>query len=121
MKRMASYMLILGGADLDKRSSNNPQIAAAMLNRYTAWIDGLRQSGHYLSSYKLRDQTGRRLTLRGGEVVDGPFIESKEAIGGVFVIEAASLEEAAELARSCPTLNFRNGYVEVRVVEVLRA
>jgi len=38
----------------------------------------------------------------------------------VFVIEAASLEEAAELARSCPTLSFQNGYVEVRVVEVLR-
>jgi hypothetical protein len=57
------------------------------------------------------------LTVRGGEVVEGPFIESKEAVGGLFLIEASSLEEAIAIARSCPTLSLQNGYVEVRVVE----
>jgi hypothetical protein len=116
---MARFMLIAGGADVDKRSGN-PEIAAVMLERYMAWIQGLRDSGRFVGSYKLHDQTGRRLTIRGGEVIDGPFIESKDAVGGIFVIEAGSLDEATEIARSCPNLDLQNGYMEVRVVEVPR-
>jgi hypothetical protein len=91
-----------------------------MLERYMAWIQGLRDSGRFMGSYKLHDQTGRRLTIRGGEVIDGPFIESKDAIGGIFIIDAASLDEAAEIARSCPCLDLQNGYMEVSVIEVAR-
>ncbi len=85
-----------------------------------AWIQGMRERGQYVGSYKLHDQTGRRLTIRGGEVIDGPFIESKDAVGGIFLVDAASLDEAAEIARSCPNLDLQNGYVEVRVLEVAR-
>jgi len=114
---MPKFMLIAGGADVDKRVGN-PKLAPVMLERYMTWIRGLRDSGRYVGSYKLHDQTGRRLTIRGGEVIDGPFIESKDAVGGIFVVEAASLDEAAEIARSCPNLDLQNGYMEVRVVEV---
>jgi hypothetical protein len=117
--KMAKFMLIAGGADLDKRVGN-PKFAAVMLERYLGWIQGLRDSGRFVGSYKLHDQTGRRLTIRGGEVIDGPFIEAKDAVGGIFIIEAASLDEATEIARSCPNLDLQNGYVEVRVVEMGR-
>ena len=113
---MAKFMLIAGGADVDKRIGN-PKMAPMMLERYMAWINGLRESGRYVGSYKLHDQTGRRLTIRGGEVIDGPFIESKDAVGGIFIIDAASLDEATEIARSCPNLDLQNGYMEVRSVE----
>jgi len=113
---MPKYMLIAGGADVDKRVGN-PKLAPVMLDRYMAWIQGLKDSGRYVGSYKLHDQTGRRLTIRGGEVIDGPFIESKDAVGGIFIVEAASLDEAAGIARSCPNLDLQNGYMEVRVVE----
>jgi hypothetical protein len=116
---MTKFMLIVGGGDLDKRIGN-PKFAPVMFERYMAWIQGLRESGRYVSSYKLHDQTGRRLTIRGGEVIDGPFIEAKDAVGGIFVVEAASLDEATEIARSCPNLDLQNGYVEVRVVEEVR-
>jgi hypothetical protein len=116
---MAKYMLLLGGADVDKRSGN-AALAPEMLKRYSSWLGALRESGRYLDSYKLRDQTGARLTVRGGEVVDGPFIETKEAVGGVFVIQAASLEEAVAAARGCPIFDLQNGYVEVRVVEEIQ-
>jgi len=112
------FMLILGGADVDKRMGN-PAVAPAILERYMAWMKGLRDSGRYVGSYKLYDQTGRRLTIRGGEVIDGPFIEAKDAVGGIFIIEAASLDEATDVARSCPNLDMQNGYIEVRVVEVV--
>jgi hypothetical protein len=110
------YMLILGGADLDKRSGN-PDFRSRMIERYMAWVQALRDSGRLVASVKLHDQTGRRLTVRGGEVIDGPFVESKDAVGGVFVIAAASLDEATELARSCPVLDLQRGYVEVRAIE----
>jgi hypothetical protein len=116
---MPTFMLIAGGADVDKRAGN-PKLAPVMLERYMAWIQGLRESGRFVSSYKLHDQTGRRLTIRGGEVIDGPFIESKDAIGGIFIVEAVSLDEATEIARSCPNLDLQNGSMEVRVIEVAR-
>src|SRR5262245_57441520 len=116
---MAKYMLVLGGADLDKRASN-PAFAPQMFERFASWLGSLREGNHYVASHKLQDRTGARLTVRGGQVVEGPFIETKEAVGGVFVVEAASLEEAIALARSCPTLGLQNGFVEVRVVEELR-
>jgi hypothetical protein len=114
---MPKFMLIVGGADMDKRNGN-PAFAPVMLERYMAWIQSMRDSGRFLSSAKLHDQTGRRLTIRGGEVMDGPFIESKDAVGGIFIIEAASLDDATDVARRSPALDLQNGYVEVRLVEV---
>lgn len=116
---MPKFMLILGGADLDKRSGN-AQIAPVMMERYMSWIQSVRETAQVVSSFKLHDQTGARLTVRGGEVFEGPFVESKEAAGGIFVIEAASLSEATELGRRCPVLDLQNGYVEVRAVEEMR-
>jgi len=116
---MNEYMLILGGADLDKRSGN-PERSPVILERYMTWMRSLQERGQYLASHKLQDQTGARLTVRGGQVVEGPFIESKEAVGGIFMISAASLDEATAIARHCPVLDLQNGYVEVRVVEEVR-
>jgi hypothetical protein len=113
---MPKFMLIVGGADLDKRSSNNPALAPKMLEQYMAWMKSVAQTGP-VTSYKLYDQTGARLTVRGGQVVEGPFVEAKEAVGGVFVIEAVSLADATAIARTCPGLSLQNGYVEVRAVE----
>jgi len=113
---MTKYMLLLGGMDLDKRSGNRDR-QGAILERYMSWMRSLQEAGLYVSSHKLHDQTGKRLTIRGGEVVDGPFVETKEAIGGVFVIQAESLDAATAIARDCPVLTLQNGYVEVRVIE----
>lgn len=113
---MAKYLLLLGGADLDKRSADTA-FAGRMFERYMAWMKGMQASGKYVASHKLFDQEGARLTVRGGQVVEAPFVETKEAVGGLFVVEATSLEEATALARECPVLDMQNGYVEVRRVE----
>ncbi|HKA86050.1 MAG TPA: YciI family protein [Haliangiales bacterium] len=116
---MTKYLLLLGGADLDKRAGN-AALAPQMYERFASWLSALRASGRYVDSHKLHDQTGARLTVRGGQVVEGPFMETKEAVGGIFIIQAASLEEAVAAARECPTLTMQNGFVEVRVVEEVR-
>src|SRR5262245_45973001 len=117
---MDKYMLILGGADLDKRSGN-PERSPVIRERYMTWMRSLQEKERYVASHKLHDQTGARLTVRGGQVVDGPFIETKEAVGGVFVSTQDSLEEAKSIARQCPVLDLQNGYVEVRLVEEIPA
>ena len=116
---MAKYMLILGGADVDKRSGN-AELTAKMFEQYMSWMRSMKDAGRYVASYKLYDQTGARLTVRGGQVVEGPFVETKEAVGGVFVVEAGSLDKAKALARECPVFK-QNGYVDVRVVGEVRA
>lgn len=60
---------------------------------------------------------GESKTIRGKElmVTDGPFIESKELVGGFYIILANDLEEATQLAKGCPTLRL-GGTVEVRPV-----
>src|SRR3982751_699468 len=103
---MAKYMLLLGGADLDKRSQD-PAFGPQIIQHFKDWLGTLQANGHYVTSHKLRDQTGARLSARGGEVVGGPFMEAKEAVGGVFIIEAASLEQAISLAQSSPTLRLQ--------------
>jgi len=113
---MQKYMLLLGGADLDKRSSN-AELAPKMFAQFATWMNGLKASGAYVGSHKLADRTGARLTVRGGQVVEGPFMETKEAVGGAFIIQAESLEAALAIARECPTLSFQNGFIEVRVIE----
>ena len=113
---MAKYMLMLGGADIDKRTGNTA-LAPKLYEQFAKWVGSVRESGRYVGSHKLKDQTGARLTVRGGQVVEGPFMETKEAIGGVLILEAASLEEAVAVARECPALFLQNGYVEVRVIE----
>jgi hypothetical protein len=57
------------------------------------------------------EQTGTATSIRGGVLTDGPFVESKEALAGVFVIEARDLDHALELARMTPIVD---GGVEVR-------
>jgi len=116
---MAQYMLLLGGADLDKRSGN-PALAPKLFQQFATWLSSLREAGHLVGSHKLHDQTGVRLTVRSGQVVEGPFMETKEAVGGAIVIEASSLEQATALARECPVLGLQNGHVEVRLVEPVR-
>ena len=116
---MTKYMLLLGGADVDKRSGNST-LAPKLFEQFSNWLGSMKKGGHYVDSHKLHDHTGARLTVRGGQVVEGPFMETKEAVGGAFVINAASLEEAIALARGCPTLTLQNGFVEVRVIEEVR-
>ncbi len=76
------------------------------------WIQEL--GDRYDSGEALEEDTK---IIQGKELVvtDGPFIESKELVGGFYILRAHSLEEATELAKGCPTLRL-GGRVEVRPV-----
>ena len=83
------------------------------MQQWFAWVNDLRQRNIYAAGEALlpEGKTVRKQNL----VTDGPFAESKELVGGFFVVKANSLEEAIELAKGCPDLPF-GGTVEVREV-----
>jgi hypothetical protein len=75
----------------------------------------LTASGHLLLDLALKEpQTAKIVRSRGGRVstTDGPYVESKEHLGGFTIIEARSLDEAVEIARREPMARF--GSIEVR-------
>jgi hypothetical protein len=87
----------------------------AIVNEVLAYREDLRQSGHYIASSPLQPvQTATTIRVRGGKVsiTDGPFAETREQLGGFYLIEARDLNEAIRLASKMPPA--RIGSVEVR-------
>ena len=85
------------------------------------YMDELRKSGHFIVSNALqRAQTARTIKVRNGKVTttDGPFAETKEQVGGFFLIEARDIDEACALAARFPPA--RIATIEVRPVQELR-
>lgn len=87
-----------------------------------AHADELRQEGHLLESQMLEDvATAKSVRIRGGRraVLDGPFAETKEVLGGFNLIEASDMEEAVRIAAQFPWA--QTGCVEVRPVRDIDA
>jgi hypothetical protein len=109
------YMLLFRGPQWDKGLS--PQEHQQVMDKVMAWAERLQGQGKARGGQPLGAQ-GRIVSgKRGGFVADGPFAESKEAIGGYMVLQADDLSEAVEIARSNPTLEY-GVTIEVRPVLV---
>ncbi|MDQ3996918.1 MAG: YciI family protein [Gemmatimonadota bacterium] len=94
----------------------------ASMRNCLAHADELRQEGYLLESQMLEDvATAKSVRIRGGRqtVVDGPFTETKEVLGGFNLIEAADMEEAVGIAAQFPWAH--TGCVEVRPVRDIDA
>ena len=108
-----TFMYLLRGgipeADL------SPEEMQAMIREYMAFVQKLRDGGHFIGGEPL-EETGKVLSgERGRHVTDGPFTETKEAVGGYFLVRARDIEEAVELSRDCPIFA-HGGELEVRPI-----
>ena len=110
---MTEFMLFVRGGD--GAIDLTPAEMQARLQRYIEWSAKLRAEGRNRGSNELGAEG---VTLRGAPprtVVDGPYTEAKESIGGYFIIEAASQAEAISIAEECPAL-LHGGIVELRSI-----
>jgi len=85
-----------------------------------AYRDELRRSGHYIASDALEYvQAATTIRVRNGKVsiTDGPFAETKEQLGGFYIIEARDLNDAIRVASLMPPA--RRGSIEVRPIREL--
>ncbi|MGH8608545.1 MAG: YciI family protein [Gammaproteobacteria bacterium] len=83
------------------------------MSEWYAWFDRLIQEGKCKGGHPLRDEGKLVSGKRGRIVTDGPFAESKEAIGGYFHLHVADEAEAIAIAQQCPGLEY-GCVVEVR-------
>jgi hypothetical protein len=110
---MPQYMLFIRGGD---RSDDSPETLQRIVEEYIAWARRLQSEGKLVGGDELAPG-GKvvRGTGTGQRVSDGPFTETKEAIGGYFLIQAGGEAEALAIAAQCPGLR-RGGAVEVRAI-----
>jgi len=91
----------------------------AFMGEYFAFTEGIRKSGHYVGGEALQPvQTATTVRVRNGKLstTDGPFAETKEQLGGFYLIEARDLNDAIQVAAKIPSA--RLGSVEVRPIQV---
>jgi hypothetical protein len=91
----------------------SPEEIQKHLARFTAWFEQLSDEGRFIGGHPLEHDG--KIVDRRNAVTDGPFAESKEAIAGFFIIRADSLEQAVEVAKGCPGLEYGQT-VEVRPI-----
>lgn len=110
----ARYMLIFRGGAVS-RDDVSPSVLQAHVEKWYRWADELARQDRRNVGTAL-DNTGKAVGGHERIVTDGPYAESKDLVTGAMIIEAASLEDALEVARQCPTFEF-GGSVEVRPVQ----
>lgn len=115
---MTYYLLMLRDHE-DRWAHFSPEEQQAVIQRFNAWNDKLRAEERFVSAGKLTQDRGSTVRGKGEEaVVDGPYSEAKEAIGGFFLVRAESAAKAAEIAKGCPVITY-GGSVEVREMAAL--
>lgn len=108
------YLILIAG-DEKGFASRSPAELATIQSEFRAYGESLKSDGHYVMGSQLHP-TSAATTFRQKngklEMIDGPFVETKEQLGGFYLIEAKDLDEALAVARRCP--GARYGSVEVR-------
>jgi hypothetical protein len=109
-----SYLLLIV-EPLGQREARSEAEGRDTYDRMLAYASGLKAQGVLLAAESLTSQAGAarvRVHAGGAQVVDGPFAEAKEMVGGYFLLNCATRDEAVALAALCPAAQWAT--VEVR-------
>jgi hypothetical protein len=106
------YMLIFRGTDWYKGLS--PEQMQQVGEKWMAWFKKLTDEGKAIAGNPL-EREGKIVSGKNAQVVDGPFAESKETIGGYFLLKVSTMDDAVAIAQQCPGLPY-GIRVEVRAV-----
>jgi hypothetical protein len=111
------YMLLIYQKDMDAAQQQDQAAMAKIYQEYQALNEDLKKRGQFISNHGLKPpSTATTLTVRDGKTVttDGPFVETREQLGGYYVVEAKDLDEAIGIAERIPSARW--GTVEIRPV-----
>ncbi len=111
------YLCLICADHSKMMESLSPADRDAHFAEYSAFMESITKSGHYLGCNRLQPpETAATVRVRNGKMstTDGPYVETKEQLGGYFLIEAKDLNEAILIAARIPGARF--GCVEVRPV-----
>jgi hypothetical protein len=108
---MNDFVFLYRGGERPK----SPELGQQVLERWMAWFKDLAAQGHLVDRGQPLERTGKVVRGAAKSVIDGPFAETKDVVGGYTLIRANDLAQAVEVAKGCPILE-RGGDVEVRPV-----
>lgn len=117
---MTQFMLLL--YDNPAAFANvTPEQMQQVIQEYSAWMQKIGKEGRLVGGEKLKDEGGKVLRTEGKQVkvVDGPYSETKEVIGGYFIINAKNYNEAVEVSKTCPHMKY-GAKIEVREVDPVK-
>ena len=112
------YLCLIYDAESNLTAMSEAEMNA-MMGEYFAFTESIRKSGQYVAGEALKPvATATTVRVRNGKVstTDGPFAETKEQLGGYYLIEAKDLNEAIQVAARIPSA--RIGSIEIRPIEV---
>lgn len=99
-----SFLLLFRNAGSESHQHLSPEQRETLTRQWNDWYDGLAAQGKVQHGQPLLPE-GRVVSGASGErVIDGPYAEGKEAIGGYFMLTVADLDEATAIAQMCPGL-----------------
>ena len=109
----SDYLLLFRGTDWGKELS--PEQLQKVASDFGAWFERLTNEGKAKSGHPLVSEGKIVSGKKGRTVADGPFAESKEAVGGFFYLQVSGMDEAVAIAQQCPGLEY-GAVIEVRPV-----
>ena len=112
------YMILIYGRDSDW-ADVTPERAAEIMAAYHAYTERLKAAGGHVAGDELQPIASAKSVrgVGGTRVVDGPYVDTKEALGGYYLIDVPNEAEGLKWARQCPAM-LHNGGVELRPVMV---
>lgn len=108
---MPNYMFVYRSQPFDM-SKVSPEQMQQSMDRWMAWITQGFTEGWLVDAGDALLPEGR-VVDKNLAITDGPFVESKELVGGYSIVKAASFEEAAKYAKTCPNIT-EGGNIEIR-------
>jgi len=111
---MSEYVLLYRNTlEAAQKAMGSPEAAQASLAKWRAWIEAMTARGELKNVGLPLQAAGRVVRGHAKAVTDGPYMETKELVGGFSIIEARDFAHAAQIASGCPILE-NGGCVEVR-------
>jgi hypothetical protein len=111
---MKEFLLLFRRDFVTNNEQPSPEQLQGMMKHWQDWMGGIAAQNKLADPGNRLGNSGKVVTANN-VVIDGPYAEIKEAIGGYIMVKADSLDDAAELAKNCPILHI-GGNVEVRQV-----
>ena len=111
---MKEFLLVFRRNFIDKETQPSPDQMQSMMPDWHNWMGSIAAQNKMVSAGNRLASEGRVVNANA-MVTNGPYVEIREAIGGYIIVRAASIDEAAEISKSCPVLKI-GGNVEVRTI-----
>ena len=115
------YLLLIY-ANESEMAARDQSAMTTMMNEYGEFTKGIIQAGQFKAGERLRPTSAATtVRVRNGQVAatDGPFAETREQLGGYYLVEAKNLDEATAIAARIPSA--KHGSIEVRPIWPLEA